>query len=191
MASCRAINSPRIIPFQLTPRGLRFRAWRAKSASLVYRSGPALLRVRWRLALFRPARLLRRSLQWRHLRPLLDADADRADLELRLIEPLLKDRVRVPATAAHGARLTIVARALSEERSARPQDDRVKFGIVVRQNNQRTALERSGKADQRGPPDPKRARLGTRIRAAASSHRPCGVFIDWIVQQFSISGANK
>jgi hypothetical protein len=56
---------------------------------------------------------------------LLDADADRADLELRLIKPLLKGRARVPATAAHGARLTIVARALSEERSARPQDDRV------------------------------------------------------------------
>jgi polyphosphate glucokinase len=34
---------------------------------------------------FRPAWLLWRSLQWRQLRPLLDADADRADLELRLI----------------------------------------------------------------------------------------------------------
>jgi hypothetical protein len=33
--------------------------------------------------------------KWRQLRPLLDADADRADLELRLIELLLKDRVRV------------------------------------------------------------------------------------------------
>jgi len=30
---------------------------------------PSLLRVRWRLALFRPAWLLRRSLQWRQLGP--------------------------------------------------------------------------------------------------------------------------
>jgi hypothetical protein len=36
--------------------------------------------------IIRPARLLRRSLQWRQFRPLLDADADRADLELRLIK---------------------------------------------------------------------------------------------------------
>jgi hypothetical protein len=56
---------------------------------LVYRSNPKLLRVRWRLALFRPTWLLRWSLQWRQLRPLLDADADRADLELRLIKLLL------------------------------------------------------------------------------------------------------
>ena len=41
---------------------------------------------------FRPARLLRRPLQWRQFRPVLDADADRADLELRLIKPWLEDR---------------------------------------------------------------------------------------------------
>jgi len=108
-ASCRAIISHRITAFQLTPRKLRFRAWRVKPASLVYRSNPKLLRVRWRLALFRPAWLLRRSLQWRQLRPLLDADADRTDLELRLIKLSLKDRrvcVRLPARAAHGAKRT-------------------------------------------------------------------------------------
>ena len=33
MASCRAINSPRITPFRLTPRGLRFRAWRARTGA--------------------------------------------------------------------------------------------------------------------------------------------------------------
>jgi hypothetical protein len=37
---------------------------------------------------------LRRSLQWRQLRPVLDADADRAGLELRLIKPLHKDGAR-------------------------------------------------------------------------------------------------
>ena len=68
-----------------------------------YRSNPELFRVRWRLALLPPAWLLRWSLQWRQLRPLLDADADRADLELRLIKLLLKDRAPVPATTAHGA----------------------------------------------------------------------------------------
>src|SRR6185312_4457835 len=56
-----------------------------RPAPLVYRSGPKLLRVRWRLALFRPAWLLRRPLQWRQLRSLLDANADRTGLELRLI----------------------------------------------------------------------------------------------------------
>ena len=54
------------------------------------------------MALFRPAWLLRRSLQWRQLRPLLDADADRADLELRLIEPSFKDRARVHSSAGNG-----------------------------------------------------------------------------------------
>jgi hypothetical protein len=33
---------------------------------------------------------------------LLDADADRADLELRLIKPLLKDRARVHPFARNG-----------------------------------------------------------------------------------------
>ena len=47
------------------------------------------------MALCRPAWLLRRSLQWRHLRPLLDADTDRADLELRLIGLSLENRARV------------------------------------------------------------------------------------------------
>src|SRR5476649_2092416 len=65
----------------------------ARSASLIYRSSPKLLR--WRLALFRPAWLLRWSLQWRQLWPLLDADADRVDLESRLIKLLLEDRARV------------------------------------------------------------------------------------------------
>jgi hypothetical protein len=40
----------------------------------------------------RPAWLLRRSIQWRQFRPLLDADSDWADLELRLIKLTLKDR---------------------------------------------------------------------------------------------------
>ena len=64
-----------------------------RSASLVYRSSPKLLR--WRLALFRPTWLLRWSLQWRRLFPSLDADADRVDLESRLIELLLEDRARL------------------------------------------------------------------------------------------------
>src|ERR1700690_3572011 len=72
------------------------------SASWVYRSNPKLLRVRWRLALFRPAWLLRRSLQWRQLRPLLGAGTDRAGLELRLIKLLLKDFARVHAFAGNG-----------------------------------------------------------------------------------------
>src|SRR5450432_2861893 len=63
-----------------------------RSASLVYRPSPKL--SRWRLALFRPACLLR-SLQWRQLWPLLDADAERVDLESRLIKLLLEDRARV------------------------------------------------------------------------------------------------
>jgi hypothetical protein len=71
-------------------------------APLVYRSNPKLLRVQWRLALFRPAWLLRCSLQWRQLWLLLDADADRADLELRLIKLLLKDRARVHPFAGNG-----------------------------------------------------------------------------------------
>ena len=36
------------------------------------------------MALFRPARLLWRPLQWRQLRTVLDTDTDRAGLELRL-----------------------------------------------------------------------------------------------------------
>jgi hypothetical protein len=104
----RAIISHRITAFQHTPRKLRFAHDAPQPAPLVYRPNPKLLRIRWRLALFRTAWLLRRSLQWRQLRPLLDADADRADLELRLIKLTLKDRARVcirlPATAAHGAK---------------------------------------------------------------------------------------
>ena len=38
----------------------------------------------------------------RQLWPLLDADADRADLELRLIKLLLKDRARVHPFAGNG-----------------------------------------------------------------------------------------
>src|SRR6266853_3900672 len=74
----------------------------SQPAPLVYRSNPKLLRVRWRLALFRAAWLLRWSLQWRQLRPLLDADADRAGLELRLIKLLLKDRAWVHPFASNG-----------------------------------------------------------------------------------------
>jgi hypothetical protein len=70
----------------LLPESFGFAHGAPRPAPLVYRSSPKLLRVRWRPALFRPAWLLRRSLQWRQLRPVLDADADRADLELRLIE---------------------------------------------------------------------------------------------------------
>jgi hypothetical protein len=43
-----------------------------------------------------------RSLQWRQLRPLLDADADRADLELPLIKLLLKVRMPVYPFAGNG-----------------------------------------------------------------------------------------
>jgi hypothetical protein len=70
------------------------------------------------MALFRPARLLRRPVQWRQLRPVLDADADRADLELRLIKLLLKDRARVhplPATAAHADKVFIQSLSVSSE----------------------------------------------------------------------------
>ena len=87
------------------PDSLGFAHGAPQPAALVYRSSPKLLRVRWRLALFRPAWLLRWSLQWRQLRPLLDADADRADLELRLINLMLKDHARVhpfAGNAAHG-----------------------------------------------------------------------------------------
>ena len=75
---------------------------------------PAILRVRWRLALFRPARLLRRSLQWRQLRPVLDADADRAGLELRLIKPLPEDRLPAVRSWRDGQRrrFQLVARAM-------------------------------------------------------------------------------
>ena len=76
------------------------RYWR--KADVAVSINPKLLRVRWRLALLRPAWLLRWSLQWRQLRPLLDADADRADLELRLIKLLLKDRARVHPFAGNG-----------------------------------------------------------------------------------------
>src|SRR6185436_10497361 len=71
---------------------------------LVHRSSPAILRVRRRLALFRPARLLRRSLQWRQLRSLLDADADRAGLELRLIKLSFGDARRIPLFAYDAGR---------------------------------------------------------------------------------------
>src|ERR1700730_15121635 len=50
----------------------------------------------------RPAWLLRWSLQWRQLWPLLDADADRADLELRLIKLFPRDRARVDPFAGKG-----------------------------------------------------------------------------------------
>jgi hypothetical protein len=55
-------------------------------------------------ALFRLAWLLRWSLQWRQLWPLRNADADRVDLESRLIKVLMC--IRLPATAAHGAKRT-------------------------------------------------------------------------------------
>src|SRR6185312_10296721 len=47
-------------------------------ASLVHRPDARLLRLDRRTALFRPARLLRRPLQWRRFWSVLDADADRA-----------------------------------------------------------------------------------------------------------------
>ena len=85
---------------------------RRQPAPLVYRSSPKLLRVRWRLALFRPARLLRRSLQWRQLRPVLDADADRADLELRLIELSLGDTRACPRSPTTSAAVAMVRQGL-------------------------------------------------------------------------------
>ena len=93
----------------LRPESFGFAHGAPQPAPLVYRSSPTILRVRRRLALFRPAWLLRRPLQWRQLRPVLDADADRAGLELRLIKPSLKDRalrIRLPAVAVHGAERT-------------------------------------------------------------------------------------
>jgi hypothetical protein len=42
------------------------------------------------------------ALQWRQLRPVLDAHADWADLELRLIELLLKDRAPGHPFACNG-----------------------------------------------------------------------------------------
>jgi hypothetical protein len=86
----------------LRPESFGFAHGAPQPAPLVYRSNPQLLRVRWRLALFRPAWLLRRSLQWRQLRPSLDADADRANLELRLIKLLLKDRARLHPSPGNG-----------------------------------------------------------------------------------------
>src|SRR5258708_24609862 len=95
---------------------LGFAHGESQPAPLVYRSNPKLLRVRWRLALLRSAWLLRRSLQWRQLRPLLDADADRTDLELRLIKLSLKNRrvcIRLPTTAARSAGRTFLSATLS------------------------------------------------------------------------------
>jgi hypothetical protein len=46
----------------------------------------------------------------------LDADADRADLELRLIKLLLRDRrvcIPLPATAAHGAKRPFIRKTAS------------------------------------------------------------------------------
>src|SRR3984957_14540042 len=54
-------------------------------AAVVHRPDPTLLRLGRGVALSRPARLLQRPLQWRHLRSVLDTDADRPGLELRLI----------------------------------------------------------------------------------------------------------
>src|SRR5579872_6591644 len=56
-----------------------------QQAPVVHRPRAALLRLGRRMALCRPAGHLRRPLQWRHLRSVLDTDADRTDLELRLI----------------------------------------------------------------------------------------------------------
>src|ERR1700733_7946411 len=56
-----------------------------ESSGVVHRPNPTLLRLGRRAALPRPARLLQRPLQWRHLWSVLDADAERPCLELRLI----------------------------------------------------------------------------------------------------------
>src|ERR1019366_286637 len=63
-ASCRAIISPRITPFQLTPRKLRFRAWRAATGALGISIQPQVITGTMAMALLRPAWLLRWSLQW-------------------------------------------------------------------------------------------------------------------------------
>jgi hypothetical protein len=54
-------------------------------------------------------------LQWWQLWPWLDADADRVDLESRLIKLLLEDRalIRLPATAPHGAKRTFILNSIS------------------------------------------------------------------------------
>ena len=66
----------------------------SQPAPLVYRSSPEFLRVRWRLALFRPAWLLRWSLQWRQLGPCWTRTPI-GPMELWLIKLSLKDRARV------------------------------------------------------------------------------------------------
>src|SRR3984957_17138748 len=72
------------------PAGLYAEGWVAAAGTpqpspLVHRPPPSILRLRRRAALSRPARLLQRPLQRRHLRSVLDADSDRPGLELRLI----------------------------------------------------------------------------------------------------------
>jgi hypothetical protein len=74
--------------------------------------------------LFRPASPLRWSLQWRQLWPLLDADADRVDLESRLIKLLLEDRACIRAYAPPHAVLLLAKgrrRDVGSNVSRRPQ----------------------------------------------------------------------
>src|SRR6202048_2279588 len=101
-SSCRAMISHRITAFQLTPRKLRFRAWRAATGALGISIQSQVITGTMATGTISAGLLLRWSLQWRQLWPLLDADADRADLELRLIKLLLKDRARVHPFAGNG-----------------------------------------------------------------------------------------
>src|SRR6202048_3887750 len=91
-ASCRAMISHRITAFQLTPRKLRFRAWRAATGALGISIQSQVITGTMATGTISAGLLLRWSLQWRQLWPLLDADADRADLELRLIKLLLAEQ---------------------------------------------------------------------------------------------------
>src|SRR6202011_737602 len=101
-ASCRAMISHRITAFQLTPRKLRFRAWRAATGALGISIQSQVITGTMATGTISAGLLLRWTLQWLQLWPLLDADADRADLELRLIKLLLKDRARVHPFAGNG-----------------------------------------------------------------------------------------
>ena len=71
--------------FRSTSRRTRCGVWRARTGVPGTSTGRPTITAGRRTALFRPARLLRRPLQWRQLWSVLDADADRAGLELRLI----------------------------------------------------------------------------------------------------------
>jgi hypothetical protein len=92
-ASRLAINSRRATASRSIPRRLGRRTWRTATDALGILTRPQLLRVRWRLVLFRAAQLFPRPLQRRLIWSVLDADTHRTDLELRLISQSIKGRL--------------------------------------------------------------------------------------------------